>query len=99
MWLCRESKAFRCVGNGGLSLWRREVLLERVADPSFMKDWGTRDHLDVYFAQHLQASRSPELHGYEASPAELEAARFSVEGAFFFGGGFVGADTLGFASL
>lgn len=79
LWLCREHRSFHCVGNGGLSLWRREVLLDRVSDPAFMREWGAKDHLDVFLAAHLQRASLLELHGFEANPTDSEAALFSIE--------------------
>ena len=102
LWLCRQSRIpsgyFRCVGNSGVSLWRRDVMETLFADAEFMDNWSDRDHLDVWVANRLQnypnrtfveRGRAPGyMRHYEladAVPPEVDAARFSVE-TFYSGG-------------
>ena len=52
--MCRASKEFRCVGNSGVSIWRRDVMARFVASRWFVYEWGPRQHLDVYMSHKLQ---------------------------------------------
>ena len=103
LWACRTSRVpsgyFRCVGNSGVSLWRREVMETLFADAQFMDNWGDRDHLDVWVANRLQnypnityveAKQPPDYMRHyalaDAVPTESDAARFSIE--TFYNGGY-----------
>eukprot|EP00966_Prymnesium_polylepis_P284417 6570613-Prymnesium_polylepis.1 len=82
--MCRASREFRCVGNSGVSLWRRDVMARFVASSWFTSEWGPRQHLDVYMSHKLQNANQSvrEAVGYaakDAVPRDDVAARFAVE--------------------
>ena len=71
--MCRASKEFRCVGNSGVSLWRRDVMSRFVASSWFVSEWGPRQHLDVYMSHKLQnANQASETH----NPPTLPTTQF-----------------------
>lgn len=80
LWFCRDSHEYRCVGNSGLSLWRRGVVLALLNNSHFTSGWGASDHMDVFLARRIQDKAwSDVLGGFEAVPSDHEAARFAIE--------------------
>jgi len=71
--LCKAHRSTTCVGNSGLSLWRREAMLNLTRNPlwSFASD-GPQAHIDIWVSQQLQ--RIP-----NSLPSSEVASLFSVE--------------------